>query len=95
MLEALTCNVPTVLFWSEDTWVARPEAGEVIAVLRESGILHDSPEAAARTVSVVLAEPGEWWFSARVQTARAAFLSRYGLRSENWVGDWARLLSEA
>jgi len=90
MLEALAADIPTVLFWDPQTWQFRESAQPYIEKLREAGILHETPEAAAHHVLQVYEVPSHWWDSKLVQTARKAFVERYALGNKNWAGDWVK-----
>jgi putative transferase (TIGR04331 family) len=93
-LEAMTANVPTVLFWDRQRWEMREEAEPYFEQLREAGILSDSPEAAAAHTAAIFANPLEWWDSKLVQDARRRFLDRFALGREDWVKVWAETLRE-
>ena len=52
-LEALTANMPTILFWNKCHWEIRNSAAPCYNQLREVGILHNSPESAAEKVNKI------------------------------------------
>jgi putative transferase (TIGR04331 family) len=93
-LEAMTANVPTVLFWDRQRWEMREEAEPYFQELREAGILSDSPEAAAAHTASIFEDTWEWWDSQEVQDARRRLLDRYGFGRKDWVKCWAEALRE-
>jgi len=96
--EALALNKPTILFWREDYPPIRPAAQEVFDGLREVGILHESPEAAAAAVAEVYACAQDWWNESERQAAVSRFRDRYARTSDDAIAEWAaefkRLLSK-
>ncbi len=79
---ALAANVPTLAFWNLDEWGMDAESEGVLDALRQAGILHASPEDAARQAVAVWDDPAAWWQSAPVRQARSLWLERYAM-----VGD--------
>jgi putative transferase (TIGR04331 family) len=92
-LEALTLNVPTVLYWDHDIYVMRPEAEPYFQQLRDVGILYKDPENAARKVNEIYDDPMKWWQSRAVQEAKNNFCQKFALSSNNWKKDWAEVLA--
>jgi putative transferase (TIGR04331 family) len=93
-LQALTANVPTILFWDPLRWEVRDEAEPYFESLRKAGILWDSPEAAAKKVTAIYDDPWTWWDSKAVQEVRRRFVDRYALARKDWVACWAKALEE-
>ncbi|MBI4345291.1 MAG: hypothetical protein HY553_00440 [Elusimicrobia bacterium] len=93
MLESLSLDVPTVLFWDPDLWELRPTAEPVFAGLRAAGILQPDAAAAAAQVARVYADPDAWWRTEPVQAARRAFAGTFARLSEDWAQDWAAATS--
>lgn len=93
-LEALSLNVPTVLYWNHDIQVMRPEAEPYFQLLRDAGILYQSPEAAAAKVNQIYLDPFKWWSGEKVQQARKEFCRRFALSSSDWKRDWAEVFKK-
>lgn len=93
-LEALVANVPTVLFWDPQCWEARDSAAPYLESLRKGGILWNSPEDAANTMTKVHQDPRIWWDSEAVQEVRQCFVDRYALSRRDWMDRWGRALKE-
>ena len=79
---ALAADVPTLAFWNRDEWGMDAESERVLDALQQAGILHASPEEAARQAVAVWDDPAAWWQSAPARQARALWLERYAM-----VGD--------
>ncbi len=94
LLEALVADVPTILFWDPNRWEPRDEAVDALGGLRLAGVLHDSPEAAARALEGAYDDPRVWWRRREVQTERSRFIGRYALARGSWTPAWSRVLAE-
>lgn len=92
-IEALTINVPTVLYWDHDIFLMRAEAEEYFELLRAAGILHRDPEGAAKKVNDIYDDSVSWWQQPEIQEARNAFCSRFALTSDDWIADWKAALT--
>jgi len=75
--EALACNKPTILFWSPDANPLLPEAEQYFALLRNAGVLFDSPEAAAEAASNVYEDVEKWWNDAKRQETIKVFTETF------------------
>jgi len=80
-METFAMDVPTVMFWNPDHWELRDSAVEAFQGLVHAGILHETPESAARHVGKVWSDVPGWWSGDRVRSARREFdeaFNRYG-----------------
>lgn len=93
-IEALTLNVPTIGLWDFSLYEMRPEAQPYFDALQKSGIIYSDPKEAAQKVADVYGCATSWWNSEEVQSARLAFLERFGLASRDWRRRWVRYLKE-
>ncbi|MBM3249754.1 MAG: hypothetical protein FJZ09_02775 [Candidatus Omnitrophica bacterium] len=91
-LEALVINVPSVFYWDHDVYLMRPEAEDYFELLRKAGILHRSPESAAKKVNEIWHDSAGWWKQPGIQDARNKFCQRFALTSENWLNEWTKAL---
>lgn len=98
-IEALAANKPTILFWDSSTNVLRAEAKPYFNLLREQGILFDTPEAAAEAVSYVYDDVELWWDNIERQRAVQDFCSHFAQTSTNetsiWVDEIHRVATQA
>lgn len=76
-LEAFAANVPAVLFWDPRVSTLRQSAAPYYQLLMQAGILHETPESAARHIGTIWHDVDAWWSSAPVQHALSAFRARY------------------
>jgi putative transferase (TIGR04331 family) len=76
-LEALTMQVPTVIYWNPHHWELRESAILEFAALKAAGIFHDTPESAATHLAAVWDDIEGWWESPPVAAARRRFVHRY------------------
>jgi putative transferase (TIGR04331 family) len=93
-LETLRHGVPTVLFWDPRLSEVRDEAAPYVEALRATGMLWDSPEAAAAHVAAVYDDPGEWWNRSSVQEARQRFIEHYALGRRDWLRCWTKAVDD-
>lgn len=95
ILEILTFNVPTVLFWNPQFWEQRKEAQHpYFTSLKNAGILHSSPEEAAEHLNDIFDDSWSWWGSQKVQEARTLFVERFALTRANWMASWIEALGQ-
>lgn len=88
-LETFAANYPSVLFWNPNQWELRESAKPYFEMLREVGILHDTPGSAARKVNEISGCPAEWWHQSEIQEAKNYFCGQYAKMSDNWIREWA------
>lgn len=79
MLEALTADIPCILFWQREAWPLTAEASEQLDILSRAGIWHATPEAAAHAAAAVWSDPEGWWQTPTRQEARRTFCEQYAL----------------
>ena len=77
ILETLAWNIPTLCFWQNGLDHLLPSAKPFYELLREAGILADTPEQAATLADLRWDNIDEWWDSAKVQEARKTFCAEY------------------
>jgi len=87
-IEALTINLPTILYWSHNIFLMRPEAEEFFELMRLAGILHRNPADAAKKVNEIFEDPFLWWQQPYVQDARKKFCERFALARKDWANEW-------
>ena len=92
-IEALALNVPTILFWSPDSIELRPEAVPYFDKLVDAGILHYSPESAAKRVNEIVSDVDSWWQDPARQTARKDFCDQYGRNGSDSFQKWLDFLT--
>lgn len=87
--EALASNKPTILFWNPAVNRLRKEAQPYFDLLRDSGILFDTPEAAALAVAAIYDDVEAWWGAPERQRAVRSFCLRFARTSPDAISLWS------
>ena len=66
-LEALSFNIPFLIYVQGDRYDFTNEFAEIIRLLKNVSIFHESAEEAATRVNTIQENIGTWWFSTEVQ----------------------------
>jgi len=93
ILEALALNMPMICFWHGGLDHLLSDAKPYYELLKNAGILHDTPESAAMKVMEIWNHVGLWWGSTQVQGARKLFSERYARQEEKPAKTLKRLLT--
>ena len=91
-LECLATDFPTVVFWNPHHWELRGSAQPFFDDLVRAGVLHPTPEAAAKKVNEVYDDPLGWWMGKNVQDAVKKFCFRFARANGDWVEEWKEQL---
>lgn len=94
-LESFAADFPTIMFWNPEHWEIRSSAQEYFDGLRRVGILHNTPDSAARKVNEIFSDPMAWWRQDDVQRQKNKFCERFAKVSDNWLREWRKVLLEA
>ncbi len=94
VLETLIANVPTLCFVQPGVDPVLESARPYYDMLRQAGILVESPQQAAQAVEQHWDDVTAWWTSAAVQEARTAFCERYARMNPRPIAFMKQLLSE-
>jgi len=98
-LEALILNVPLIIFLNRPDTRLLPEVDEALIEMLEVGIVHFSPEDAARFVEKVHCDVDSWWSGTRVQAVRKTVCDRFARTSSNpveaFASEFKRLLNRS
>lgn len=86
--EALSLDVPTILFWDTDSYIHRTEAYGYLENLYLAEILHYSPESAANKVNEIYNNVEDWWTDRERQLARLNFCEHYAKNTPNAIDEW-------
>ncbi len=76
-LESFTMNVPTIIYWNPNHWELRGSAIPFFEDLKRVGIFHETPESAARHVTVIWDDVDAWWSSVAVREVLEVFKECY------------------
>ena len=76
-LETFSANMPSILFWNPEHWEVNAQTKDYLMSLNEIGVLHFSPEDAAKHLTAIWDNVDDWWFSEKVQTIINDFNNQY------------------
>lgn len=93
ILEMIAFDTPMMAFWRGGLSQLVPDARPYYEMLRNVGVLHDTPEAAAEAVATHWRDPVRWWTSGPVRESRAHFAERYARIVKRPVRTLRQLLS--
>ena len=93
-LETFVANYPTLLGWDPRYTELNEFAQPYFDLLREAGILHDTPETLASKLNDIYQNPLSWWMSSDVQGAKNKFCDRFARVSDDWKAEWQLELSK-
>ena len=95
-LQSLAMNIPTVGFWNSEQDVLEDSVISDYKKLYDVGILHDSPEAAAKHINELWNNLDIWWNMPELQSIRSEFCSKYVSISNNneLVAQWSNFFKK-
>ena len=85
LLENLSRNIPTLVFWQNGFDHLRESVRSDYQVLVDNGIIYFSAESIARKVNDIWNNVDQWWFQKNVQEAIAFFCNKYAKNNENSI----------
>ena len=88
ILEMLSANVPTVMFWNQKKWELRTSAIEYFELLESVGILHAEPNNASLKVNEIWEDTEEWWKSSEIRDVVKEFCSHFATIPQQWRKSW-------
>jgi putative transferase (TIGR04331 family) len=94
LLETLAANRPTLAFWQNGLSHLVDDVIPDYLSLVEVGILHLTPESAARKVNEIWPNPDDWWYSREVQKVRSTFSEKYSKGCNKPIRTLKSILSE-
>ena len=92
LLECLVANIPTIAFWNPKIEKLRPYAQPYFDKLHEVGILHYTPQSAAKLVNEICDDPMKWWMQPEIQQAKDEFCYQFARTSDDWMDQLAAVL---
>jgi putative transferase (TIGR04331 family) len=95
ILETLSQNIPTIAFWQNNLDHLRENVIDDYQALVDAGIIHLSPDSAAKHINQIWEDISTWWQNPRVQEARAQFCDKYANLSAKPANDLKNILCQA
>ena len=93
-LETFVANFPTILCWDPRYTELNASAQPYFNLLKNVGILYETPESAASKLNKIYQNPLSWWMSPDVQDAKNKFCDRFARVSVDWKTEWQLELSK-
>ncbi len=93
-LECLVANIPTIVFFNPKYDLIRPEAQPYFDMLHKVGILHYTPESAAKLVNEIYEDPMKWWMQPEIQEAKDTFCYHFARTSDDALDQLAKFLKK-
>lgn len=94
ILETLAANIPTLCFMQEGLGHLCASARPYYELLKDAGILVETPAQAAEMIEKHWNNIGAWWEGEKVQSARKVFCDRYAKTNAYPIALMKRLLSD-
>jgi len=92
LLENLAMNIPTLAYWQFEMQHLNDKSKFYYQLLADVGIVHLSPESAAKKVNQIWDDIDKWWWSSTVQVAREQFCNEYARTTETPVRHLRRII---
>ncbi len=94
LLECLVGNIPTILFFNPKYDQIRPDAQPYYDLLNKVGVLHYTPESAAKLVNEIYGDPMKWWMQPEIQNAKDIFCYHFARTSDDALDQLTKFLKE-
>ncbi len=91
-LETISANHPTLCFWNPEANLIRTDLMPYFEGLVTAGVLHRTPESAARKLNEVESDPVQWWSLPEVQSAVSAFRDNVCQTRHTALAEWAEYI---
>lgn len=92
ILETLSRNIPTLVFWDPAHWPFRSSARPYFDRLKQAGIFHETPESVSAKVCEIWDDVDGWWRRGDVQAARRTFCDRFARVSRKSIQEFKTAL---
>jgi len=92
LLEALTLNFPTLMFWNSDWWELNKKARPWFEKFASVGVFQASPQLAAAKLNEVYDDVERWWGGDEIQSLRMEFCQQFCRTSSDWRREWAKMI---
>jgi putative transferase (TIGR04331 family) len=92
--EALSANVPTLLFWNPEFTMLTKEAQKYYDLLHSVGVLLYSASEASAVVESIYDDVEGWWYQPNRQKAVKLFCTKIALRQDHEIHAWSSKFTE-
>lgn len=90
--EAMGCGRPTLLLVNLNVYNLHPASKEIFRRLLDARIAFTSPQQVAAHINLIWPDPGYWWNSAEVLSARGLFMNFLNIHDSDGVSNWVEFL---
>lgn len=94
IVELMSLNLPTVIFWNPEHWELVESAKKYFELLTKAKVFFNSPVDAARHILEVWENIDSWWFSEDVQSAREAFKNWFGRTTDEPLSELLQFIEQ-
>jgi putative transferase (TIGR04331 family) len=91
-IEQFGRNFPTLLMLNPLTHPIRSDCHELFSMMKQVGLLHESPQAAAMHIESIWTETNKWWNQEDVQAVVKQYLARFGRESDHPLREIRKIL---
>jgi putative transferase (TIGR04331 family) len=91
-IEQFGRNFPTVLLLNPLTHPIRSECVELFSLMKQVGLVHESPQAAAMHIEKIWTDTNKWWNQDDVQAVVKQYLARFGRESDHPLREIRKIL---
>jgi putative transferase (TIGR04331 family) len=92
LLENLAMNIPTLAYWQFEMQHLNEKAKFYYQLLVDVGIIHFSPESAAKKINQIWDDVDTWWRCTTVQIAREQFCNEYARSTDTPIRTLRRII---
>ncbi len=93
-LETIVMDHPTICYWNPEANIIREDLVPFYDDLVRVGVLHYSPESAAKQLTNIADDPLKWWNSNPVRNALKKFRKNVCFTSDDVLDVWASYIKE-
>ena len=91
-IEQFGRNFPTLLMLNPLTHPIRSDCHELFSMMKQVGLLHESPQAAAMHIDRIWTDTNKWWNQDDVQAVVKQYLARFGRESDRPIREIRKTL---
>jgi putative transferase (TIGR04331 family) len=91
-IEQFGRNFPTLLMLNPLTHPIRSDCRELFSLMKQVGLFHESPQAAAMHIDRIWTDTNKWWNQDDVQAVVKQYLARFGRESDHPLREIRKIL---
>ena len=83
-----------MIMYLEDFWEVQPIYRELLARLKEAGIMHTDEKSAASHINIIFEDPMDWWNADTTKDARKLFNDMCFTDVKDPISSWVKFFNE-